>query len=511
MKKATKISKTTLLILIILGVLVVSGIVGIGVGDAYWYGLTVDSVTKRNINYYRLDTSDAGVVVIDVKGDAEKAGVKEGDVITGINGMPIYDTGSFLAAARIAEESNGIVIDVERDGDPMRLFLSGFNAVNTDFKPVDLDLIPTDPFFLIGGTNPAANTNIPNSPAQSQTIPSEGLWLGMEIEQITPGGIRELNLPADQTGIIVDSAPVGSEAEKAGLKNGDIITSINGQAIVNMADYIRVTNNEKIETANLGIVRDGKQLFITIPPVPAVSEQVYTGTAPPITYDAVMPHAYRGVCVKCHQIVDKIIKPNAQIGNFNQPDLGLPSPAQQNAAQKVLVEGHWLGMELIPITPELARAYNLPNAVEGLLVDEVTLEAAESGLLAGDVLQSINNYPIKTLEDFKLATEKVESLKEAHLGVLRKGKPIIIQLRSSWQKLGVSQNEAAQPIKPGAISPHNDKGRPCTACHIIMQNGGQLPTDAGDILPSPPPITKNARAPHSYRGKCNVCHIITNK
>lgn len=165
-------------------------------------------------------------------------------------------------------------------------------------------------------------------------------------------------------------------------------------------------------------------------------------------------------------------------------------------------------MELIPITPELAQEYRLPAGITGLLVDEVTLEAAESGLLAGDVLQRINDIPVATLEDFELATRKVESLSAVTLGALRDGKPVALTLRSSWTKLGVAQNEAAQPIQPGAISPHKSMGRACTDCHIIMKNGGQLQTDSGDILPVPPPITINATASHSYRGQCNRCHVI---
>jgi len=78
----------------------------------------------------------------------------------------------------------------------------------------------------------------------------------------------------------------------------------------------------------------------------------------------------------------------------------------------------------------------------------------------------------------------------------------------SDRPMGFSQNESAQPIRPGAISPHRSRGKACTECHIIMETGGQLPIDAGDILPSPPPIIKGAVAPHEDRGKCNTCHVI---
>lgn len=184
-----------------------------------------------------------------------------------------------------------------------------------------------------------------------------------------------------------------------------------------------------------------------------------------------------------------------------------PTPLEQNAAGKVLVEGHWLGMELITLMGELAEEYGIPPGTKGLLVDEVSLEAAESGLLAGDVVQSINNYPTPSLTEFTEATRRVAHLKEAQIGVFRRGRYLTLTIRSK-RTLGFSQNESAQPIRPGAISPHRSRGKPCTACHVIMQTGGQLPTDAGDILPDPAPIRRSSKAPHGYRGPCNSCHQV---
>ena len=350
-------------------------------------------------------------------------------------------------------------------------------------QSVDAGIFPKGPYIFSGGTSFPAN-NIVGSPVQQKKVPSEGVWMGIEIEGLSPGTILELGLPGYQTGVIVDSVPRGSAAEKAGLKNNDIIKAINGQIIVNMADYIKATRNQKITSAGLLIVRDGMEFNIFIPPegmgsvVQTASSKGSGKSIPPITRNANLPHPYWGVCRNCHTISDgpaPISLPNnSQVGALLYGNSTLPSPARQNAAQKVLVEGHWVGMELITITPELAQIYQLPDGVNGLLVDEVTLEAAESGLLAGDVLQSVNNYKIKTLEDFAQATGRVEYLPAATLGVLRNGKTKKIMIRSRRNRLGVAQNEAAQPIQPGAISPHKDRGRAGTDCHLIMNKGVQL-------------------------------------
>ncbi len=187
----------------------------------------------------------------------------------------------------------------------------------------------------------------------------------------------------------------------------------------------------------------------------------------------------------------------------------LPSPREQNAAGKEFIEGHWLGLEVITLVPELATEYRLPKGENGVLVDEITLEAAESGILAGDMVQSIEGRPTPDLRAFLVATQHVNEKERAEMGVSRRGSKMtfVVEARNT-RTLGFAQMEAAQPIKPGALSPHRSRGRPCTDCHIIMQSGGQLPTDAGDILPSPPPIAADAVALHGDRGKCSSCHVI---
>ena len=188
---------------------------------------------------------------------------------------------------------------------------------------------------------------------------------------------------------------------------------------------------------------------------------------------------------------------------------GLPSPRQQNAASKEFIEGHWLGLESIPLTPELATEYRIPKGEHGVLVDEVTLEAAESGILAGDMVHAIEGYPTPNLKEFFVATQRVRNQRTAKVEVGRRGQTMtfVMEARNA-PELGFSQMEAAQPIQPGALSPHRMRSKPCTSCHVIMTSGGQLPTDAGDILPNPPPISLGATPPHPYRGACNNCHQI---
>ncbi len=97
------------------------------------------------------------------------------------------------------------------------------------------------------------------------------------------------------------------------------------------------------------------------------------------------------------------------------------APPGANVMEKVLQEGHWIGLEVGPLTPALATANGIPTNIKGVLVDEVTLLAASSGLLAGDVIIAINNIETGDLYSFKVATRPIAMSKQAMVTVYRAG------------------------------------------------------------------------------------------
>ncbi len=227
--------------------------------------------------------------------------------------------------------------------------------------------------------------------------------------------------------------------------------------------------------------------------VPLLVGRPGTGSTPsPITIqaDAVRPHGDRGPCTNCHTVLRSgalVLNPafTAQnnpkhrrsgprpdahliVGSRTRPtptpellSSSTASPRQQNAAGKELFEGHWLGLEVIPLIPQLAAVYQVPKGESGVLVDEITLEGAESGVLAGDMIHSIDGRPTSDLRAFFLATQHVQEKERAELGVSRRGSKMAFVVEARNTKiLGFAQMEAAQPIKPGAISPHRSRGRP---------------------------------------------------
>jgi len=197
------------------------------------------------------------------------------------------------------------------------------------------------------------------------------------------------------------------------------------------------------------------------------------------------------------------------IQQIAKPGINTPIP-RNSAVNKILQEGHWIGLEVIPLTAAIAAANSVPENVSGVLVDEVTLVAAESGLLAGDVITAVDGVKVISLQSFKEATAHVAALPQSIVTVYRNGNYMDIAVNAGEQ-LGIAQMEAAPMILPTDASPHGYYG-PCDKCHTISKsarNTGQLKKDAGDILTvAAPPIKWGSEPAHRNRGTCTNCHTV---
>ncbi|CAK0765366.1 Multi-heme protein MamP [Gammaproteobacteria bacterium] len=171
-----------------------------------------------------------------------------------------------------------------------------------------------------------------------------------------------------------------------------------------------------------------------------------------------------------------------------------------------LAEAHWQGLEALPLSAELKQKLRLPESLTGLLIDEVTLNSATSGLLAGDVLGAVNGTAVNSLEALVQTSKRVQNQTSVAMTVYRKGQWLPITLAAP-DNLGFAQAETAPMILPGEIMPHPYRGE-CTKCHAIGTTGHIVPDPDNIILPPPPISARVTTPPHKERGPCRACHQI---
>jgi serine protease Do/serine protease DegQ len=87
--------------------------------------------------------------------------------------------------------------------------------------------------------------------------------LGVNIYNVTPDIAKEFGL-ADAAGALVAGVAQGSSAERAGVKTGDIITSINGTPMKSAAELRNAIGMLRVgDKVDIGLLRDGRPLKVT--------------------------------------------------------------------------------------------------------------------------------------------------------------------------------------------------------------------------------------------------------
>ncbi len=200
-------------------------------------------------------------------------------------------------------------------------------------------------------------------------------WLGVQIQEISPAIAKSLDLP-NEHGALVADVTKGGPAEKAGIRQGDVIESFGGQEIVKLRDLTRVVAETPVgRTAKVKVWRKGHESTLE----PVIEEQ-------PANMDLV-----------------------ASSGGGEEQQ---PAPPSRASA---------LGLKLAPLTPELRKQLKVPSGVKGVVISQITDSSplADIDLQAGDVLVSVNQEPVTSPK------EAVAKLKAAQFSA---DKSVLLQI-----------------------------------------------------------------------------------
>jgi len=86
----------------------------------------------------------------------------------------------------------------------------------------------------------------------------------LSVETLTPQLARQLELPADVSGVVVTGVQDGSRADHAGLRRGDVIQQVNRRPVNNVAEFERAMKQNTGKSAVLLVNRNGHTSFVVI-------------------------------------------------------------------------------------------------------------------------------------------------------------------------------------------------------------------------------------------------------
>jgi serine protease Do len=192
--------------------------------------------------------------------------------------------------------------------------------------------------------------------------------MGVTISDVTPENAKFFDMQK-AVGAVVTNVTPDSPGEKAGLKTGDVITELDGNAVNDAGELqMKVGQKQPGDTIHLEVSRDGKSLSIPVTLVPMSGGSV------------------------------------------------------QEASQNSNGKGRW-GLGLADLTPDLRQQIQAPRSVEGAVVENVRpgSPADNAQLQQGDVIVSVNRKAVHSASDVAEALSSVPQGQDALLLVWSDG------------------------------------------------------------------------------------------
>jgi serine protease Do len=215
----------------------------------------------------------SGVLVEDVDQDspASKAGLRQGDIVVELDGERVRSARQFSRLIQETPDGRTVKLGIVRDGKRQTIDVTpesrpfGFGPdADVMFRRLEPQLRALEPRFReleprLRELEPRLREFQFNAPFYFDMLPrmtSPRGRLGVQLNTLSPQLAEYFG--AKNGGALVSSVTPGSAAEKAGIKAGDVITSINGDAVRDTDDLIDELRDKSGEIT-VGILRDKKE------------------------------------------------------------------------------------------------------------------------------------------------------------------------------------------------------------------------------------------------------------
>ena len=202
-----------------------------------YVGVMIQDLTPALAKEFKLKES-IGALVGEVvpKGPADKAGLKEGDVVVRFDGKKVVDGRHLKLMVAETKPDSTVPVEVLRDGSRKTL-------------EVTVKQLP--------GTEQLAK---PDAQSGGET----GTLNGVGVENLNGQTRQQYNVPDDIEGAVVTEVRPGSAAAEAGLKPGDVIEEINRHPVANADQAVQLTENAKDKHTLLRIWSNGGSHYLVV-------------------------------------------------------------------------------------------------------------------------------------------------------------------------------------------------------------------------------------------------------
>jgi serine protease Do len=209
-------------------------------------GVSVVAIPREGFEDFGLkDRKGALVAQVPAGGPAAKAGIEPGDIIVEYNGRPVPNRDELVRMVVATKPGLSVPVKVLRNKQERTIHVT----------VEELDLEAEQQQTRGGGRN---------NDRDDQADQHESTGFGLTLDNVTPNMARRLHLPSGQTGaLITDVDPDGPAA--GGLRQGDVILTVNGRAVSSAADAKRELDRvQPNHLAQLRVWRGDQEIFVPV-------------------------------------------------------------------------------------------------------------------------------------------------------------------------------------------------------------------------------------------------------
>jgi serine protease Do len=248
-----------------------------------WLGVETLEVNGERAKELKLP-AERGALLGKIAPDspASKAGLKENDVVTEVNGQHVEGAMQFRRMIRETPAGRSVQLTVWRDGRTQTLSVT--LGKSEELRHNRMFAGPGNFTFRMPAMPPMPDlpevAEIPDMPSTEWggMIMGGQPRLGIDAEDLN-GQLGSFFGAPEGEGILVRSVNSGSPAEKAGLKAGDVITSLNGDRIRSVGDLRQKLSarhedadkdadkdkdKTKERTVKLGVLRNKSEMSLSV-------------------------------------------------------------------------------------------------------------------------------------------------------------------------------------------------------------------------------------------------------
>lgn len=233
-------------------------------------GVYAENINRENMGRYQLNqVRGVGVTQVVKDSPAEKAGLRKDDVILRIDGESVNSVRKLNRLVSEMAPDHSVRITVSRGGAEQEVTATIGKRNNSSFAQGSLGWDPKLFKWEPKGwkwEGPLFDRNdLLQNEGDLTFVLGNSRRIGVSTMALTKQLADYFGITGGR-GVLVTSVTADSPAEKAGVKAGDVITAVDGEAVDSSGELARIINRKKDGEVSLTIIRNKAQQTIRVTP-----------------------------------------------------------------------------------------------------------------------------------------------------------------------------------------------------------------------------------------------------